>query len=113
MLGGIGGHNVHAQTLIPIEAYDIKTDQWTVLVGTLAGRSVGHFVPYNGQILSIGREHHDATEDEIWQYNLETDSWSSYTKMPRKNGLPVAAATLLSVNFYDEKLCRRAMSDKR
>lgn len=113
VLGGIGGHSVHQQTQIPIEVYDTDTNQWSLLTSTLAGRSVGHFVAHNGRILSIGREHSSATEDEIWQYSIDSDTWSSYTKMPRRNGLATAAATLLAINFYDEKVYRRVISERR
>ena len=115
VLGGIGGHNVHQQTQIPIEMYDTDANQWTILSSTLAGRSVGHFVAYEGKILSIGREHQDATEDEIRQYNMTSKNWETYTKMRKqgKNMSPCSAVAVLYVNYFDEKLCKKVISDSK
>lgn len=114
VIGGIGGHTYNNQnTQIPIEYYNINTDQWTVLSGTLAGRSVGHFPLYRGKILSVGREHLDATEEEIWEYDIANDSWKSFARIPRKAGLAAVHTGLLYVNFNDEKLSNKIISDRR
>ena len=113
VLGGIGMHSYHQQTQIPIESYNTATDQWTMLTSTLAGRSIGHFVPIEGKILSLGREHYEATEDDIWLYDTQTDTWRTYTKVPRRTRLASASGLMLCINFYDEKTAKRVISDKR
>ncbi len=117
VLGGIGAHSFHQQTQIPIESYSPNTNQWTLLTSTLAGRCVGHFVPYQNQILSIGREHYEAAEDDIWIYDREADSWKRFMKVPRRSGLAstsgTTSATLLYLNFADEKITKRVLTDKR
>ncbi|KAK2144541.1 hypothetical protein LSH36_748g02090 [Paralvinella palmiformis] len=113
IVGGIGSHSFHQQTQIPIECYNTQSDQWTLLTSTLAGRSVGHFIKYFGQILSIGREHYEATEDDLWLYDIETDTWNHKTKAPRRTGLTSAFCTMMYINFFDEKVAKRVLSDKR
>ena len=112
VLGGIGEPGLH-RTQIPIEVYDLNTDQWTILSSTLAGRSVGQFLIFGGDILSFGREHHEATEEDIWLYDKKSDSWKTFTRVPRNYGLSSAYASLLSINFSDEKLCQRQIANKR
>ncbi len=112
-LGGIGTHSFHQQTQIPVERYDPTADQWTVLCSTLAGRSVGHFIALGGQILSIGREHYEATEDDIWNYDLDSDSWSAMVKVPRRVGLATASAVLLHINFNDDQVAKKVLTDRR
>ena len=106
VMGGIGMHSYNQQTQIPIESYKTTNDQWTILSSTLAGRSVGHFVPFEGKILSLGREHYEATEDDIWIYDTETDSWTTYTKVPRRTRLASATGVMLHINFSDEKIAK-------
>ncbi len=113
VMGGIGTHSFHQQTQIPIESYNPATDQWTVYSSTLAGRSVGHFIPFQGKVLSIGREHYEATEDDIWEYMPDTDLWRPYVKVPRRAGLATACGVLLAVNFHDEKVAKKVLTDRR
>ncbi len=113
VLGGIGSHSFHQQTQIPVESYDPLTDQWTVFSSTLAGRSVGHFITLNDKILSIGREHYEATEDEIWEYKPSEDTWSALVKVPRRVSLATASAVLLNLNFSDDKIAKKVLSDRR
>lgn len=113
VLGGIGMHSFNQQTQIPIESYNTTTDQWTMLTSTLAGRSVGHFVPFEGKILSLGREHYEATEDDIWIYDTETDTWKTYTKVPRRTRLATASGVMLYVNFFDERLVKRGIASEK
>ena len=113
VLGGIGTHSFHQQTQIPIESYNPATDQWTLLSATLAGRSVGHFISFNDMILSIGREHYEATEDDIWEYDPKSDKWKSMVKMPRRMGLATASGVLLHINFSDDKIAKNVLTDRR
>lgn len=113
VLGGIGTHSYHQHTQIPMEVYDVAADQWSLLTATLAGRSVGHFVYYTGLLLSIGREHYDATEDDVWCYEIDTDTWKSFIKVPRRSGLATAYAVLLDINFFDERVSRCVITDRR
>jgi N-acetylneuraminic acid mutarotase len=113
IVGGIGSHSFHQQTQIPIECYNTLNKQWTMLTSTLAGRSIGHFIEYGGHILSIGREHYEATEDDLWIYNVTTDTWSHKTKAPRRTGLASAFCAMLHLNFFDEKIAKCVLSDKR
>ena len=113
VLGGIGTHSFHQQTQIPIESYSIATDQWTLLSHTLAGRSIGHFIAFQDKILSIGREHYEATEDDIWVYDPESDTWKRYVKLTRRTGLATASAVLLYINFHDEKVAKKLLSERR
>ena len=113
VLGGIGSHSfVQQQNQIPVERYSLDCNQWTLLSCTLAGRSIGHFTVYNKSILSLGREHHLATEDDIWSYSSESDSWSPFAKAPRRTSLASTSAILLHINFYDEKVSKRLLTDK-
>jgi Galactose oxidase, central domain len=115
-VGGIGDH--HSYTRIPVERYDIFTDQWTLLNSTtLAGRSVGHFaVLPDDTIISVGREHHQATEDEIWKYDAVEDKWTAYMKAPSRTSFSSTSCILLRINFHDEKvtkLAKRLVVDRR
>jgi len=112
VVGGLGVHSYHQQTQIPMESYDPQTNQWTLLTPTLAGRSIGHLVPFKDNIISIGREHYEATEDEMWLYTIETDTWKSYRKGPRRTGLGSASCMLLLINFYDERVARKIIVEK-
>jgi N-acetylneuraminic acid mutarotase len=60
----------------------IKINQWNMLSSTLSGRSVGHYIVFENEILSLGHEHQDAKEDEIWVYDPDCDSWTKYAKTP-------------------------------
>lgn len=113
VLGGIGSHSFHQQTQIPIESYDPATDQWTVHSSTLAGRSIGHFLTFNDKIISLGREHYEATEDDIWEYDPKSDTWKPMVKVPRRMGLQTASGVLLYVNFNDEKVAKKGLADRR
>ena len=112
VLGGIGMHS-NQQTQIPIESYNTTTDQWTMLSSTYAGRSVGHFVPFEGKILSLGREHYEATEDDIWIYDTESDTWKTYTKVPRRTRLASASGVMLHINFSDEKVTKIMIASEK
>ena len=113
ILGGIGAHSFHQNTLIPIESYSIDTNQWTLLSQTLAGRSIGHFVAFQDGILSLGREHHQATEDDIWRYDTKCETWTTFTKAPLRTSLSSTFCALLHVNFFDEKIAWRAVQERR
>ena len=99
VLGGLGGpqHKNH----IPVESYSPSSAQWTLLAPTLTGRSVGHFAEFKSGIVSLGREHSDAQEDDIWCYQPATDTWRPYAKYAKGRSLASATAVLLSVNFND------------
>lgn len=115
-VGGIGDHHsFHQQTHIPVESYNITTNQWTILnSSTLAGRSVGHFAILPDDILiSVGREHQQATEDDIWQYDIASDKWRPYFKIPSRSSLASTSCILLDINFYDEKLTKLARKLER
>ena len=113
VLGGIGTHSFHQQTQIPIEVYDPEAAQWTMLSSTLAGRSIGHFIAFQGDILSIGRELYEAAEEDIWSYDVKSDTWKLYTKAPKRTRLPVALCTKVYLNFYEEKVGPRLVLDRR
>ena len=114
VLGGIGSHTYnHQQTQIAIECYSIDTDQWTILSSTLAGRSIGHFITFENSILSLGREHHQATEDDIWRYDVKLDSWTTYVKAPSRTSLASTSCVLLNINFFDEKNAKKLVCDRR
>ena len=111
VLGGIGTHSYHQQTQIPMESYNPATDAWTLLTSTLAGRAVGHFISYGGGILSLGREHYDAAEDDIWQYDAEADAWKRSWKFPRRT-LQSTTGVLLPLNTHDDKISKQVISEK-
>ena len=116
VVGGIGiHHSFHQQTQIPVERYDIAADQWTVLGSTtLAGRSVGHFLAIDdSSIISVGREHHQATEDDIWCYEVSLDSWSPYVKAPSRMSLASTSCLLMHINFHDEKVSKKLIPERR
>jgi len=116
VVGGIGAHHsFHQQTQIPVERYDIAADQWTVLSSsTLAGRSVGHFLAIDdSSIISVGREHHQATEDDIWRYEVSRDSWAPYVKAPTRMSLASTSCLLMHINFYDEKISKKLIPERR
>ena len=115
VLGGIAEHTFHQQTHIPIEYYALGDNQWTTLVTTtLPGRAVGHFVvAFGDALLSIGREHCEATEEEIRKYDMEAGTWTAYARVPRRSGLAGVSATKLMLNFHDDRICRHVISDKR
>jgi hypothetical protein len=114
-VGGIGAHSFHQQTQIPVERYDITTDQWTLLnSSTLAGRSVGHFAAVGDDVIvSIGREHNQATEDDIWRYDVARDVWSPYIKAPSRTSLASTSCVRMPINFYDEKVAKRFIPERR
>ena len=113
VVGGIGRHGIHAQSQVPSESYDVNTDQWTLLSSTLSGRSVGHFIAFQGRILSVGREHKNATEDEICTYDTASDTWGTYAKVQHRMGLASASCCLLHINFNDEKVAKTLMKERR
>ena len=116
VVGGIGTHHsFHQQTQIPIERYDIAANQWTILGSTtLAGRSVGHFLAIDdSSVLSVGREHHQATEDDIWRYEVSLDAWSPYVKAPARMCLASTSCLLMHINFHDEKISKRLVHERR
>lgn len=113
VLGGIGSHSFHQQTQISIECYSLDADQWTMLSVTLAGRSVGHFIAFQDGILSLGREHHQATEDDIWRYDVSTNVWETYAKAPSRTSLSSTFGILININFSDEKIAKKIMSERR
>jgi len=116
VVGGIGAHHsFHQQTQIPIERYDIAANQWTVLGSTtLAGRSVGHFLAVDdSSVVSIGREHHQATEDDIWRYEVSLDTWSPYVKAPSRMSLASTSCLLMHINFHDEKISKKLIPERR
>lgn len=106
VLGGLPRQGVPLQGQIPIESFDFQSNQWTMLSSTLSGRSVGHYINFEDQILSLGHEHHSATEDEVWLYNSDIDDWSKYAKAPQRMSLTSSVCVSLFVNFYDEKVER-------
>lgn len=113
VLGGIGDPTYHNQTQIPIEVYNFTSNQWTILSTTLAGRSVGHFLILNSKIISVGREHYEATEEDIREYDRESDKWTVFSKIPRRGALASTYSTLMYLNFFDEKISKRVITDKR
>ena len=112
VVGGIPRQGVPLQGQIPIECYNFETKQWTMLSSSLSGRSVGHYQNINNQILSLGHEHHEATEDEIWTYDPELDDWSKYAKAPQRMNLTSAICSTIYVNFNDEKVRKTFLKDK-
>jgi len=116
VVGGIGvHHSFHQQNQIPIERYDVAADQWTVLASTtLAGRSVGHFLAVDdSSIISVGREHLQATEDDIWRYEVSLDAWSQYVKAPSRMSLASTSCILMHINFHDEKVSKKLIQERR
>lgn len=99
VFGGLGCPR--HQNEIPTETYNPLTGQWTLLTHTLAGRSVGHFVHFDGSVLSLGREHSGAAEDDIWRYEHASDTWRPYAKIAQRASLALATAILLTVNYND------------
>ncbi|XP_061165788.1 kelch-like protein 26 isoform X1 [Saccostrea echinata] len=112
VLGGIPRQGVPLHGQIPIECYDVSTTQWTMLSSTLSGRSVGHYLSFRGQILSLGHEHHNAKEDEIWTYDPALDDWTKYAKTPQRMSLMSAICSAIFVNYYDEKVAKTFLRDK-
>jgi len=112
VLGGIPrtGTPLHGQ--IPIEYYSHQANQWTLLSSTLSGRSVGHYLYHEGVILSLGHEHHNATEDEVWGYSPESDSWARHIKAPLRMSLTQAMCVLMYLNFADEKVSKLFIKEK-
>ncbi|XP_064639325.1 kelch-like protein 13 [Lineus longissimus] len=97
--------NSEQQSLVPIEVYDIPTDQWTCLSNTLKGRSDGHFVSLNNKIFSIGHEHFKAAEDELWCYDPEKMIWTKIAKAPGLN-FQQTKGVIAKINFNDKKLVK-------
>lgn len=112
VLGGLPRQTVPLHGQIPIECFNFQTNQWTMLSSTLSGRSVGHYINFEEQILSLGHEHHSATEDEIWLYDSEMDDWTKYAKAPQRMSLMSAICVRLKVNFDDEKISRTFIKEK-
>jgi kelch-like protein 26 len=112
VVGGLPRQGVPLHGHIPIESFSMLTNQWTMLSSTLSGRSVGHYINFVGQMLSLGHEHHSATEDEIWRYAVDIDDWSKYTKAPQRLSLTSAIVVVMHVNFHDEKVSKNFIKDK-
>lgn len=112
VLGGIPRQGVPLHGQIPIECFNFQTNQWTMFSSTLSGRSVGHYINFDGQILSLGHEHHNATEDEVWIYDTNLDDWTKYAKAPQRMNLTSAICTTLHVNFDDEKVSKTFLKEK-
>lgn len=112
VMGGIPrtGTPLHGQ--IPIEYYSHVANQWTLLSSTLSGRSVGHYTYFDNKVLSLGHEHHNATEDEIWSYTPDSDSWARHIKAPQRMSLTQAMCVKLFVNFGDEKVSKLYIKEK-
>jgi hypothetical protein len=112
VLGGIPKQGAPLYGQIPIESFSLATQQWTMLSSTLSGRSVGHYINFEGQILALGHEHSTATEDEIWTFDPDLDDWFRYARTPQRMSLNSAMCTTLWVNFNDEKVCRNFIKEK-
>ena len=112
VFGGIPRQGVPLQGQIPIECYDFKSKQWTMFSSTLSGRSVGHYLTFEGQILSLGHEHHNAKEDEIWTYDPSLDDWTKYAKAPQRMNLMNALCTAMHTNFEEDKISSTYMKEK-
>ncbi|KAL3848251.1 hypothetical protein ACJMK2_019120 [Sinanodonta woodiana] len=112
VFGGIPRQGTPLHGQIPIECFSLSTSQWTMLSSTLSGRSVRHYIDFDNQILSLGHEYHGATEDEIWVYNPELDTWTKYAKAPQRLSLTSAICMKLYVNFDDDKISKLFLKDK-
>ncbi|XP_052784598.1 kelch-like protein 13 [Mya arenaria] len=112
VMGGIPrtGTPLHGQ--IPIEYYSHLSNQWTLLSSTLSGRSVGHYLYHENAIMSLGHEHHNATEDEVWAYSPDSDTWARHIKAPQRLSLTQAMCVRLHLNFADEKVSKLFMKEK-
>lgn len=112
-LGGITRQNIPLHGQIPIESFDMVSNQWTILSSTLGGRSIGHYMFIDdGQILSLGHEHHSATEEEMWVYRPDSDSWVKYARAPKRMSLNSALSIELFINFHQDKLASKIIKDK-
>ena len=111
VVGGIGQHSFHQQSQIPMESYNVATNQWTLLTTTLVGRSVGHFITLNGQIISLGREHPEAADNDLWVYDKNADKWQRSFKIPKRGGLASCACAYAYINFTDEIINRLIIKD--
>lgn len=112
VFGGIPRQGVPLHGQIPIEYYNFETNQWNMLSSTLSGRSVGHYIVFENEILSLGHEHQDAKEDEIWVYDPDCDSWTKYAKTPPRANLTSAICCQMQVNFDDDKVVKAYLKDK-
>lgn len=111
--GGIPRQGIPLHGQIPIEYFDLETELWTILTSsTLSGRSVGHYIVFEEQILCLGHEHHRATEDEIWIYDTNLDDWVKYTKAPQRMSLTTAICIQMYINFNEEKVAKMLLKDK-
>ena len=63
-------------------------------------------------ILSLGHEHHSATEEEMWLYQPSSDSWSKYARAPQRMSLNSALGTQLLINFGQDKVASKIIKDK-
>ncbi|GFO48943.1 kelch-like protein 26 [Plakobranchus ocellatus] len=63
-------------------------------------------------ILSLGHEHHSATEEEMWLYQPASDSWSKYARAPQRMSLNSALGTQLLINFGQDKVASKIIKDK-
>lgn len=104
VFGGIPRQGVPLHGQIPIEYYNFETNQWNMLSSTLSGRSVGHYIVFENEILSLGHEHQNSKENEIWIYDPDCDTWTNYATAPQRANLTSAICCLMQVNFDDEKV---------
>lgn len=100
----LGGILVPNEGQTPIECYNIETKQWSMLSNIFSGRSIGHYLALDENIYSIGREHYNAAEDEIWKYDIATDKWSKFAKASHHTNLSSAVCTQLQINFNDDMI---------
>ncbi|GAB1597658.1 kelch-like protein 9 isoform X1 [Argonauta hians] len=111
--GGIPRQGIPLHGQIPIEYFDLTSEQWTILTSsTLSGRSIGHYIVFQNQVLCLGHEHHRATEDEIWIYDTVLDDWSKYTKAPQRMSLTTAVCVQMYINFNEEKVAKMVLKEK-
>lgn len=111
IFGGIPKPGVLMNGNIPIERFSHKTNQWTILSSTLYGRSLGHYINYEGLILSLGHEYQEALDYEVWHYDDASDKWTNYAKGPQKMSLTSAICAQLKVNFHDEKIAAKFIKE--
>ncbi|XP_067942945.1 kelch-like protein 2 [Watersipora subatra] len=115
--GGLINPSSRSSTGVPMERYDVITDQWTIIKGcsTLRGPSLGHFYLLPGDsntLFALGHEQQRAQEHEIWSIDLsKTESLSADTRLrmtlPEKYKLHEAFASHLYLNFNDKSLLKK------
>ena len=68
--------------------------------------------PEEASILSLGHEHHSATEEEMWLYQPASDSWCKYARAPQRMSLNSALGTQLLINFGQDNVASKIIKDK-